>query len=66
MSLLPSQMYGTFTRFYVRAREGAWIESDEVRTLEQAQTEMARERWRGRRPAIIGKVTTETVVEEGE
>jgi hypothetical protein len=66
MALMPGQMSGSFTRFYVRAREGAWIESDEVRSREEAQTEMAKNRWRGRKPCIIEKVVTETVVEEGE
>jgi hypothetical protein len=66
MPLLPSQRFSSSTRFYVRAREGAWIESDNCRTREEAQTEMAKSRWRGRRPCIVELVTTETVVEEGE
>lgn len=64
--LLPSQKTSTRTQFYVRTRSGAWVESNDYNTIEEARKDFAREWWRGRQPAIVQKTTTETVVEEGE
>jgi hypothetical protein len=64
--LLPGQHIGTTTRFYVRAGGGAWLESDYVRTIEEARKEMDREYWKGRKPVIVKRETVETIVEEGK
>ena len=64
--MLPGETSCTTIRFYVRTRSGVWVESPSVKTIEEARTEMAREWWVGREPAIVKSETVEIIVEEGK